>query len=114
MTDEDGKLEREVSAVLARASRISVPGGAQTRLMAKLPPRAASNVLLFEPRKTRGTQLRSRSWSIGAALAACFAIGIFLGANSSSDVFWPGIGDDDDETIIGLVQPDELFDGEAS
>jgi hypothetical protein len=113
MTNEDVRLEREIGIVLARASRIAIPDGAQARLLARLSGRASANLLLFEPKKTRNISLRSRSWSIGAALAACFAIGIYLGASGSGDVFWPGVSDDD-ETIVGLGEPEDFFDGDAS
>lgn len=110
MTDEALKHQREIDAVLARASRPRVPPGAQDRLLAKLPAKPAATVVPFAAgRRKQG----GAPWTAVAALAASFAFGIYLGAAGAGDDLWPS-EPADAENVIGLGEAEAFFNGDAT
>ena len=98
--------ERDIEAVLSRASDPPVPQGAMDRLMARIEatPQEA-RVIAFAPRP----RPRASAWRFAAAvpLAASLALGVWLGANGKMDFMMPtavtgGVALNDDTPVDDL------------
>lgn len=98
--------EREIAAVLTRASDPRLPAGAADRLMARIAaePQAAK-VIAFAPR----ARPRPSVWRYVAAvpLAASLLLGVYLGANGKMDFVLPnavtgGVALNDDAPVDDL------------
>lgn len=81
--------DRDIDAVLARASVPVLPEGAMARLLARAAsePQQQARVIAFAPRPRR----RGGVWGYAAAvpLAASLALGVWLGANGKMDFMMP-------------------------
>ena len=104
--DKDEMTDRDIAAVLARASGPQLPDGAMDRLMARIAatPQDAK-VIAFTPRQ----RPRSAFWRLAAAvpLAASLALGVWLGANGKMDFLMPtavtgGVALNDDTPVDDL------------
>jgi hypothetical protein len=104
--DNNRSEDREIRAVLARASEPQLPAGAADRLMARLAAESQERrVIAFAPRPRRSRPF----WRYAAAvpLAASLALGIWLGANGRMDFMMPsavtgGVALSDDTPVDDL------------
>jgi hypothetical protein len=86
--DNNRSDDREMRAVLARASEPGVPEGALDRLMARIADEPQdAKVIQFAPRPRAARPV----WRYAAAvpLAASLALGVWLGANGRMDFMMP-------------------------
>lgn len=111
----DGDIDR----LLALATVPDVPPGAMERLMARIEPEAAGNVILFRPAaRTRSVVLR---YAAALPLAASLALGIYLGAKGSLDFALPaavtgsvGSADDPVPDFSGLSEAEQYAEDNLS
>lgn len=107
MTESNRSEGNEIDAVLARASRPAVPLGAVERMLSGLPARSGAATLVPLARPKRPTAV---PWPAFAALAASFALGIYLGAMGAGDLLWP-VESVDAASAVGLGEA-EAYLGE--
>ena len=105
----------EIDRVLARATRPQIPAGATARLMEQAGRRKpAPNVIPLDRARPKARP-SIWSWGAGAALAASFACGIFLGTTnfanlgSDSDV----VEIDDPIVLTGIDDATDLLEGDS-
>lgn len=104
--DNNRSDDREVDAVLARASAPGLPAGAMDRLMERIAAEPQDgNVIRFAPRSRAARPF----WRYAAAvpLAASLALGLWLGANGKMDFMMPsavtgGVALNDDVPVDDL------------
>ena len=104
--DNNRSDERELRAVLARASEPQLPAGAAERLMARIAAEPQERkIVQFAPRP----QAPRPFWRYAAAvpLAASLALGVWLGANGKMDFMMPsavtgGVALNDDTPVDDL------------
>ena len=106
--DNNRSDDREIDAVLARASVPAMPEGAMDRLMARIvaePQQQEAKIIAFAPRPRTGQGF----WRYAAAvpLAASLALGVWLGANGKMDFMMPstvtgGVALNDDTPVDDL------------
>ena len=104
--DNNRSENREIRAVLARASVPPLPAGAMDRLMARIAAEPQDQkVVAFAPRP----RVSRPFWRYAAAvpLAASLALGIWLGANGRMDFMMPsavtgGVALNDDAPVDDL------------
>ena len=104
--DNNRSEDREIDAVLARASAPGLPPGAMDRLMALIAAEPQQvNVIPFAPRPAP----RRPVWRLAVAvpLAASLALGVWLGANGKMDFMMPsavtgGVALNDDTPVDDL------------
>jgi len=102
---------KAIDAVLTAATAPQAPAGLASRIAASAVAQT-SNVVAFAPRSAR----KLPYWPAAAALAASLAIGIYLGATSPGDMFFPATGTaalDDPLGLMNFDQSDETSLGDS-
>jgi hypothetical protein len=102
----------EVDRVLARASPPKIPADAAARLLERAgEARPAANVVPLGRARPKA-QPSIWSWGAGAALAASFALGIFLGTTNVANVLGGDVVEIDDPIVLtGIDDAPDLLEG---
>jgi hypothetical protein len=106
---------REIDQVLGRAGTAEVPAGAAARLLVRAGQQNPSTTVIPLDRTRARPGPSVWSWGAGAALAASFGLGIFLGTTNFATSFGDGdvVEIDDPIVLTGIDDAPDLLEDES-